>query len=128
MSDTNNGTTATLEAPKAATKVRKNPVKASKPKAKAKPDEAKAAKERQAAKDAGLTLVHYRILKALSNGAEHTYRQIEAKTGYYSILTAQLRHEHEGSLCRLGLAKEGVDGEDRLTFTITAKGRKAIGK
>lgn len=88
-------------------------------------------KERDAAKAAGLTLVDYRILTALKSGGEHSYRDIEKKTGYYSILTAVLRTEHEGSLGARGLVKEGIhdiNGRDTLTFTLTAKGKKLVSK
>ena len=93
---------------------------------------ANAEKDRAAAKAAGITVVHYRILKALAaNGGPMTYRDIESKTGYYSILTAQLRTEHEGSLGALGLVKEethDVDGKDKLCFKITAKGKNVLAK
>lgn len=82
--------------------------------------------ERDAAKAKGLSLVHFRILKAL-NAGPLTYRGIEGKTGYYSILTAQLRKSHEGSLGALGLVNE-QEREDGLTFAISAKGKKVIEK
>lgn len=88
-------------------------------------------KELDSAKACDLTLVHYRILKAMSNGKPHTYRDIQSKTEYYSILTAQLRAEHDGSLGKLGLVREeqhDVNGRDTLCFTITAAGKKRIAK
>lgn len=95
----------------------------------------KAGKDREAAKKAGLTLVHYRILRALNRFKDGlSYRGIQKHTGYYSILTAQLRatsgreNEHEGSLGAQKLVREEVDGDNVLHFVITAKGVKALEK
>lgn len=95
-------------------------------------------KERAAAKTAGISLVHLRILKALKKSPNGlTYRGIEAKTGYYSVLTAQLRKEsnrggeHGESLGALGMVREeihDIDGKDVLHFVITAKGKKTLEK
>ena len=89
-------------------------------------------KERASAKDKGLSLVHYRILSAIVRSAGGlTYRQIEQKTGYYSILTAQLRPDHEGSLGANQFVKEeqhDINNRDTLVFKATAKGRKLFGK
>ena len=102
-------------------------------KATAKPKAATADdKERAAAKAAGIGLVHYRVLQALVKaGKPMTYREIEAKTTYYSLLTKVCRDGYEGSLHALGLAKEEakeVGGKVTLVFTATAKGRKVFGK
>lgn len=99
---------------------------------------------REAAKAKELTPIGYVVLSALNNaGADGlTYRGIEAKTGYYSVLTAVLRAkagnfrgaeglDHEASLGARGLVKEemrDVEGRDTLTFVITAKGRKLLAK
>lgn len=121
---------ATATATKSTTKA----AKGTNGKAKAKPEmDPKERAERDEAKAKGLSLVHFRILKALASGKELTYRDIEAKTGYYSILTAQLRSEHEGSLGALGLVGENIrpsgNGDrDVLTFSISAKGRKLLAK
>lgn len=92
--------------------------------------EAQVTQEREAAKSLGVTLVHYRILKALSKASTDGlgYRGIEAKTGYYSTLTAELRPEHEGSLGALGLVKVSLIEDKGLMFALTAKGRKLISK
>jgi hypothetical protein len=96
---------------------------------------------RGALKAAGLTLVQYRILTALGGAGKGglTYRGIEAKTGYYSVLTANLRaksarqgeeHAHDDSLGAKGMVKEATQetpgGRTLLVFVITAKGRKAL--
>ena len=89
------------------------------------------AADRAAAKQLGINLVHYTILRALADGMPRTYRQIQDRTGYYSILTAQLRPSHEGSLGQLGLVKEEVDdidGKDKLIFSITARGSRLLAK
>jgi DNA-binding MarR family transcriptional regulator len=126
------------EAPKVAAKPKAKPAgkkpAAKKPAAKKAPksqmDPAER-KDRDAAKEAGLSLVNYRILRSMTSGNSMTYRDIEKKTGYYSILTACLRKDHEGSLGADGYVREemhDVDGRDVLHFVITAKGRKVFGK
>ena len=97
--------------------------------------------DRAALKAAGLTLVQYCILAALSGAGKGglSYRGIEAKTGYYSVLTANLRarsankgveHAHEASLGAKGMVREATqetpEGRSVLVFVITAKGRKAL--
>jgi hypothetical protein len=97
--------------------------------------------DRGALKAAGLSLVQYRILTALAGAGKGglSYRGIEAKTGYYSVLTANLRArstnkgqetDHGASLGAKGLVRESVQetpgGRTLLVFVITAKGRKAL--
>jgi hypothetical protein len=97
--------------------------------------------ERGALKAAGLTLVQFRILTALGGAGKGglTYRGIEAETGYYSVLTANLRArsvrdgeetDHGASLGAKGLVREAAEetpeGRTLLVFVITAKGRKAL--
>lgn len=96
--------------------------------------------ERQEAKDKGLSLVHYRILKALQSAGKQgmTYRQIEQVTGYYSILTAQLRsrtargNDLDNTLGSMGLVREEQHETDGsmgpIIFVITKKGLKVVGK
>jgi hypothetical protein len=96
-------------------------------------DDARLAKDREGAKAAGLSVVHFRILRAIVKaGKALSYRDIEAATGYYSILTAQLRAAHEGSLSSLGLVKEEQHQDEnektKLYFAATAKGRKLMAK
>ena len=89
-------------------------------------------KERAEAKAADLSIPHLRILRAIQkSGKALSYRQIEAKTGYYSTLTALLRKDNEGSSGALGYTKEemhDIDGRDVLTFAITAAGKKVLEK
>lgn len=89
-------------------------------------------KERTEAKNADLSIPHLRILRAIAKaGKPLSYRQIEAKTGYYSTLTALLRKDNEGSSGALGYTKEemhDIDGRDVLTFAITAAGKKVLEK
>lgn len=92
---------------------------------------AKVDPERAAAKAGGVSLVYYRILRALANGTPHSYKQIHSKTGYYSNLTAAMRPSHRGSLGHLRLVKERIineDGQKVIVFKITEKGLKAVGK
>lgn len=92
-------------------------------------------KEKEAATTLGLSLVHFRLLTSLKKAGDkgRTYREFEKDTGYYSILTAQLRAEsnrgaaHEGSLEALGLVKVIQHEDEPLRFVLTAKGRKKIG-
>lgn len=89
-------------------------------------------KERTEAKNADLSIPHLRILRAINKaGKALSYRQIEAKTGYYSTLTALLRKDNEGSSGDLGYTKEemhDIDGRDVLTFALTAAGKKILEK
>ena len=88
--------------------------------------------ERTKAEEKGLSLVHYRILKAIETAKKPlSYRGIEAETGYYSILTAQLRKDYEDSLGSMGLVQEEMISEEeggrkKVHFSITAKGKKKI--
>jgi hypothetical protein len=85
--------------------------------------------ERENATSVGLGLVQYRILRAMSDGTEHSYRDIEAKTGYYKNLTPVMRQAYDGSLSAKGLIKEvvkNVDGKEKITFVITANGKKLV--
>ena len=99
--------------------------------------------ERAKAAACGLTLVQHRILTAISKSTDGlSYRGIEAKTGYYSILTSQLRagasrpgfdpSTHDDSLGSKGLVREEMreteDSRSVLTFVISAKGRKTLEK
>lgn len=86
-----------------------------------------------AAQKCGLKVPLYRILACLADGKERTYRQIEAKTGYYSTLTAQLRVSHLGSLGNEGYVteqdlEEPATGKNKLHFTITKKGLALLKK
>lgn len=97
----------------------------------------KGEKDRAAAKKAGLSVIHYRVLKGLADQQARSYRDIEKKTGYYSVLTSVLRGAskggtaHETSLGSLKLVREDIedrDGRGVLVFAITAKGLKALEK
>lgn len=90
--------------------------------------------ETKVALSLGLQLPQFRILRAVvrSGDAGLTYRQIHAKTAYYSVLAAVLRgesnkgREHGDSLGFRGLVREvQYDGEP-LRFVATAKGRKLL--
>ena len=89
-------------------------------------------KDIAAAKDCGLGLVDYRILRFLSKNGESTYREIaDGAPCSYSPLTKVMRKDHEGSLCQRGLCKEVMvekENRDILHFEITAKGKQALTK
>lgn len=107
-------------------KVKSTPAKASKSDStKSTPD------ERAKAKELGLGVAQYKILRAMKDGKEYTYRDIEEKTGYYNTLTKLMRAGNEGSLCDQGFIKEktsNTDGREKLCFVITDKGKKLINK
>ncbi len=95
--------------------------------------------DKAAAEAAKLSLPQWLILKALvkAGGDGLTYREIQKKTGYYSILTAQLRTttlrgtEIQDNLGTAGLVKEIVRDTDDgflLAFRATAKGVKLVEK
>jgi hypothetical protein len=89
------------------------------------------ADDKRCAKAVGLSVVHYRCLRALAGKRPLTYRGIEAHTGYYNQLTAVMRQGKPDSLCTLGLATEcegSVDNPGVITFTITAKGTEYLAK
>jgi hypothetical protein len=87
-------------------------------------------KDMEKAKALGLSLVHFRILTAMKTGKDFTYKDIEAKTGYYASLTAAMHPKHEGSLGSLGLVNlvEPGDGGKKITFSISAKGKALMAK
>ena len=82
---------------------------------------------RSLAKVVGLTVPQARVLLALCKHPKGlTYREIEKRTGDYSILTAVLRVEKPNSLGDKGLIKEemyDIDNRDVLVFVPTAKGK-----
>lgn len=83
--------------------------------------------ERAACERTGLGVVHYRLLTCLADGEPRSYREIEKSTGYYSILTAELRKGKAGSLGDRGFVEEELRDEDPskrpvLTFRITPAG------
>ena len=87
---------------------------------------------REAAKEAGLTLTHYRIVKLIQANGPQTYREIaDAGACSYPGLTATMRAEYEGSLCTLGYAKEttseSANGRTAIAFDLTVKGTKVAG-
>lgn len=72
-----------------------------------------------------------KILSALAETkSPMTYKDIEAKTGYYSSLTKLMRAPHDGSLVTVGYVKEvetgGEGGRKKIAFLITPEGRKAL--
>lgn len=89
-------------------------------------------KERNQAKAAGLSIPHLRVLRAIDKSSKPlSYKEIEAKTGYYSNLTMMMRTDHEGSLANQKYVKEELhdrDGRDVLCFAITAAGKKVLEK
>lgn len=109
--------------------------KAAKKVAKAAPSDPKKAADREKAKAAELTMVQYIVLRALvQSGKPMSYRDIEAKTGYYSQLTSILRSEsapEDGNLGSKALVKEAEEqdgGRTKLMFSASATGRKLIEK
>lgn len=125
-------TVTTIETPKSSKNNTPAPTAAPKATTAKKPTNGKDSAGKAAAEAKGLTIIHFRILKALAYGSPMSYRDIEAKTGYYSILTAQMRQDKEGSLCAQGLCKEqmveGENGKGKLHFVITVKGQKLLSK
>jgi len=89
-------------------------------------------KDRELAKDCGISLVDLRILRYLRKAGESTYKQIAEGAGVsYNPLTKILRKDHEGSLCNRGFCKEVMreDGNRQvLHFDISAAGKKKIEK
>lgn len=118
----------------AATEAKANPAKA--PKTPKPTIESPSAAEREKAKALAVSLVHYRIMKALQGAGKDglTYRGIEAVTGMYSILTAQLRKASNGgvaypdSLGSKGLVDEVVLEGEKIRFALSKEGRKLISK
>lgn len=88
----------------------------------------KAPTEREQAKALGISLPGLRVLVALVKAkAALSYREIQAATGYYAVLSATLRASYEGSL---GAAKYVVESEadGLLRFKATAAGVAALKK
>ena len=93
------------------------------------------AKDREVAKNLGLCVIHFRVLRSLGKNPKVadrlSYRDIEKRTGYYSILAGILHTNKQYGLVPLGLARVGEedrDGRDITVFSITPKGRKLIAK
>ena len=98
--------------------------------------------ERGLAKLCGLSVIQYRILAEIIRAGRDglSYKQIESRTGYYSILTSRLRAVsrrngvdtyHHDSLVSQGLVRElefDIDGRTTLVFTITKKGSELMTK
>src|SRR4051812_44480279 len=89
----------------------------------------KDAAEKAAAKAAGLSRTQYLLLRALSDGQDHTYKDIVMTTGIHSNLPADFRVKHPKSLGAKGLVTEStydIDGKDVIMFKITTAGRKVL--
>ena len=94
-------------------------------------------RDRARSKAVGLPLIHYRVLRSLEDSKRPTeylsYRQIEAKTGYYAMLAGVMHTDEKNSLCALDLARQGDNesesGRRAVTaFGITAAGSKLLAK
>lgn len=92
-------------------------------------------KDRELAKRVGLTLIQFRVLRALAGDQDGgmSYRDIERKTGYYPMLASILQpHIDENSLGAKGLTRsvtiESDAGREVVAFVITSKGRKLLDK
>ena len=90
--------------------------------------------DRSRAKELGLSLIHFRVLRGLqkADGKEGlTYRQIERVTGYYSPLAGILHTDTENGLVPRRLANRAVQNlndRDYASFAISPLGQKLLAR
>lgn len=126
---------AQAKKPKAKTPKKSKAKPKTKPRKKAKDEDSE---DRKRGKALGLGLIHYRVLKSLrrtggSGGlSAMTYRDIEAATGYYSMLAEVMHTDLENSLHAKKLVRieqhPDANGRDHVAFSILAKGKKLLEK
>ena len=126
--------TAEEEAPKKAPA--KKASKKSAKKAPAEPASKKEAKTPRTEKVPGIGVAHLKVLQLLGKSKPLTRKEISEKTGIKSGFTGILGHleaykREPQSLSAKGLIKiemHDVDGKDVVLHTVTAAGRKLLGK